>query len=171
MLLLLTFAASDSMSHALLPWSGKREEEPARVKNKKAFEKTWLLPPSPLPLPPLPLFFFFIALLQPFYSFLFWCHARPNERQWFAWCDRPLPSCSSLEVCVCRRLHVAVCIRVYLQVLMCAGWLPERWGGGRGGLWANRFLTQQSRKYTQICDRRDVSCDMHLLVCLRSGSH
>lgn len=122
MLILLTFAVSDGMSHALSPWPGKREEELVGVKSKKAFEKhgRCLQVPHLCSL----CLFFSLPLLQPFFSFLFWCRARPNKRQRFAWCVRPLPSCSSLEVCVRPRLHVAVCIWVCVQVLMCAGWLP-----------------------------------------------
>lgn len=39
LLILLTFAVSDGMSHALSPQPGEREEELLGVKNKKKMEK------------------------------------------------------------------------------------------------------------------------------------
>lgn len=140
-------------------WWGSRTKK--LLKNMAAASKSRTFAPSASFF-----FFFFLPLLQPFFSFLFWCRARPNKRQRFAWCVRPLPSCSSLEVCVCPRLHVAVCIWVCARVLMCAGWLPASLSCKRrvegGEKKAYRYLTQQSGKYAQICDRRGASLGMHL---------
>lgn len=72
MLILLTFAVSDNMSHALSPQPGKREEEPARVKNKKAFEKHGCCL-QVLCLCPLCLFFFCSSPTPLFISFLMPC--------------------------------------------------------------------------------------------------
>lgn len=107
---------SDGTSHGLLPQSGKHGEELLGVKNKKPFENKWcwlwFLHSVPLP------------CLQYIYSFLFWFQARPNRRQWFAWCDQSAFSCSCFwSVCIC--LCVAVCRRVCLRVLMHWDWLPE----------------------------------------------
>lgn len=116
MLILLTFPMSNGTSHGLLPQPGKRGEQSVGVKNKKPFENKWrrlgALLCVPLPRP----------CLQSVYSFLFWFRARPNRRQWFAWCDRPLRFPAALfGVCVCMCLCVVVC----LWVLMCWEWLPE----------------------------------------------
>lgn len=120
MLILLTFAMSNGTSHGLLPQPGKRGEESVGVKNKKPFENKWhcLRALVHVPLPR--------RCLQSIYSFIFWFCARPNRRQWFAWCDRPLlfPA-AFFGVCVCMCLRVAVCRRVCLWVLMCWDRLPE----------------------------------------------
>lgn len=116
MLILLTFPMSNGTSHGLLPQPGKRGEQSVGVKNKKPFENKWrrlgALLCVPLPRP----------CLQSVYSFFFRFRARPNRRQWFAWCDRPLRFPAALfGVCVCMCLCVVVC----LWVLMCWEWLPE----------------------------------------------
>lgn len=167
MLIVLTFAMSDSMSHTSLPRPSKREERPGGgVKSEKASGKTrslsscafaCALPFAPFLAPRSPLF---MSVLMPRTS----QQATAICMMWSV--SAFLQLFGSQYVCLC--LHVAVCIWVSLQVLICAGWLPASLSCKREKKKKNRasssdiFVSQSHQgKIVGICVRHTlffISC-------------
>lgn len=152
MLILLTFVVSDGMSHSLSARPGEREEQLVGVKSTKAFGKNTGTASKLLHLSRLALHPHTTPLCSlPSFPFLFWCRTRPDKRQWFAWCDRPLPSCSSFRsVRVLGPACGCLWLSVFASVNMCrltASQFKLR-GKGRGKKRQKktyRYLTEQSK--------------------------